>query len=854
MPVNNELASEIWYRYRYCLSGDSLVLTTDGFVPLCDITSEHLIFDGVEFVKSDGAVYQGRKVTMTVDDVRMTPDHRVLDKNGAWVQAQELPDLGRGIIYTPVTIAPCDVYDVLNCGPRRRFAVKGATGLLICHNCAERSHYDFLVKADRCEKFFKGEQWSPTDLAVLNEQRRPALTINKINGTVSTLQGEQIINRSEVLFRPAAGGIVEVADALSKVWMQIAQNNQLQWVRSQVFDDGIIRSRGFYDVRLDFSDSMLGEVRITNLNSKNVIIDPDAEEYDPDAWNDVFITKWMTYQDVAILYDEDDAEALRDRDISTFPYAYDSIDRVRDRFSGAALQGSYYGIHDEAGVRRNIRTLERQYHKLVRQKHFVDTELGDTRPIPDGWDRNRIVTVMEKAGGKLGVINKLVKRIRWTVTADNVVLHDDWSPFKHFTVVPYFPQFRYGSATGIVEHLLGPQEMLNKVSSQELHVVNTTANSGWKVKAGALKNMAIEELEQNGATTGLVLELDDINNAEKIQPNQTPQGLDRLSYKAEEHIKTISNVSDSMQGFDREDVAAKAIAYKQQRSSVTHSKTADNLERSDFLLARNVLDIVQEYYTEPRLIRITGDDSTHSLDETQVNAPDPVTGAIVNDLTLGEYTIVVSSTPARATLEDTQFEQALGLRKEGVPIPDDVLIENSRLMRRSEIIKRMQAASQSPEAQQQAQLQMRQLAASVAKLEAEAQRTQAETQQKTADAQKKVNEAQGQGDPTEIARAQAELALEQRRLEAELQAKREELEMKREELAMRIEMERERHTQDMAFRQQEHRQNLALRQQQVEQQVEQQASQQRDRAQAQRASELREQSAPVSAPTTPTKE
>ena len=119
---------------------------------------------------------------------------------------------------------------------------------------AERSHYDFIAKADKCEKFFAGQQWAPEDIAALTLQRRPALTINKIMSTVQTVQGEQIINRNEVLFRPSTGANANTADVLTKVWLQIAQNNQLPWVRSQVFDDGIIRSRGFYDVRLDFTD------------------------------------------------------------------------------------------------------------------------------------------------------------------------------------------------------------------------------------------------------------------------------------------------------------------------------------------------------------------------------------------------------------------------------------------------------------------------------------------------------------------------------------------------------------------------------------------------------------------------
>ncbi|WP_230685339.1 hypothetical protein, partial [Streptococcus pneumoniae] len=92
------------------------------------------------------------------------------------------------------------------------------------------------------------------------------------------------------------------------------------------------------------------------------------------------------------------------------------------------------------------------------------------------------------------------------------------------------------------------QELLNKTSSQELHVVNTTANSGYKVRSGSLTNMTPEELEQRGAETGIVIETngDPESDVVKIQPNQVPAGLDRISYKAEEHIKTISGVSDYM--------------------------------------------------------------------------------------------------------------------------------------------------------------------------------------------------------------------------------------------------------------------------------------------------------------------
>ena len=602
----------------------------------------------------------------------------------------------------------------------------------------DNGHAQFVQKAEKCDAFFRGDQWDRADKARLEAVRRPALTINKILSTISNVLGEQIFNRAETSFRPRSGAPSEVADILTKVFKQISDNNQLDWKRSDMFADGAITSRGFLDVRIGYGDSMQGEVIVDNLNPKNVIIDPDGEEYDPDSWSEVFTTKWVTADDIAMLYNKEDAEYLRNREQSFFPYGYDSIQAFRDRF-GDRFNPMYTGDYDNSSVMRNIRLIERQYRLLDRQKHFVDPTTGDMRPIPDDFDRNKIALMTSQYG--LQVTTKLVRRIRWTVIADNVRLHDDWSPYKHFTVVPYFPYFRRGTTIGLVENLLGPQELLNKVSSQELHVINTTANSGWKVKTGSLTNMTVEELEEKGAQTGLVVEVNDVNDIEKIQPNQVPTGLDRITYKAEEHIKTISGVSDSAQGFDREDVAAKAIQAKRQAGATNLAKPMDSLSRTDHILARNILDLVQQFYTEERIMTITHDEATGETETFAVNEVTPA-GQIVNDLTLGEYDVVVSSVPRRETLEDSQFEQAVALREMGVMIPDSVLIDSSRLMNKKDIIKQMQGDQESPEAQAAAELQRRAQEAEVGKAEGEAAQKHADAQLKGAKTQETIVKAQ----------------------------------------------------------------------------------------------------------------
>jgi len=675
----------------------------------------------------------------------------------------------------------------------------------------DEGHSKFVEKADKCERFFAGDQWHPNDRAKLEGNRRPVLTINKILSTVSNVLGEQINNRAEISFRPRSGASSEVADVLNKVFKQISDNNQLDWKRSDMFADGIISSRGFLDVRLDYGDNNQGEVRIEGVNRKNVLIDSDADEYDPDKWSEVFVTKWVTADDVAVLYNKADAELLRNRDNSSFPYGYDSIQTQRDRF-GDSRTASYGIGFDQSNVMRNIRVVERQFRKLDRQKFFLAPQTGDTRPVPEDFTRDQIAYFVQNYGFQ--VISKLVRRIRWVVIADNVVLHDDWSPYKHFTIVPYFPHFRYGNTIGLVENLLGPQELLNKATSQELHVVNTTANSGYYVKAGALVNMTVAELEARGAETGLVLEVngDPGKDIVKITPNQVPQGLDRMSYKAEESLKTISGVSDSMQGMDRADVAAKAIQAKRQAGSTNLVKPLDNLTRTDFILARNVLDLVQEFYTEERLMTITHDEATGESETFAINQPnpEPETGEeaspyqeILNDLTLGEYDVVVSSVPRRETLEDSQFEQVMAMREAGIMLPDSVIIDSSRLMNKKEIIKQMAGDQTSPEAVAAKEMQQRMQAAELAKAEGEAASKGADAQLKGAKTQETVVKTQvlQQGEPDDGAAeakmaevqvkgqvAEHKMGLDERMSQQKMSLAEREHQLKREELDATIQM------------------------------------------------------------------
>ena len=602
----------------------------------------------------------------------------------------------------------------------------------------DNGHLDYVEMALKCDSYYQGEQWDLDDQAMLEQEGRPALTINTILPTVNTILGEQSNRRADIKFKPRRGGSEEVAHTLNKLYMQIADNNKLDWVEQQVFSDGLIMDgRGYFDVRMDFSDHVEGEIRITAKDPLDILIDPDAKDADPKTWGEVFETKWMTLDEIEELYGKSKAERLLFVAENGMSFGPDSVEYLETRFGDTDNNDDHFGAgvpgDDEYRNVKSLRVVERQHKKLVRCTFLVDPNTGDQRPAPSAWTDGKTKKFAKKYG--LELISKAVRKVRWTVTCDQVVLHDDWSPYNQFTIVPFFCYFRRGNPFGVVRNLLSPQEQLNKIASQELHIVNTTANSGWMVESGSLVGMTADDLEEHGAETGLVLEYArGTNPPQKIQANQIPTGLDRIAQKAAANIKTISGVNDSMLGTDSSEVSGIAIQAKQNRGAVMIQVPLDNLRKARQYLAEKVLNLVQTFYTEERVIQVTNeDDPLKPREEMVINEQTPE-GEVINNLMLGEYDVVVATAPARDSFDEVQFAEAINLRQAGVAIPDDAIVEYSHLARKGELAKRIRTLTgqepmteeQAAAAAQQAEIEMMGIQLEIAKQEAEIKKIQSE--------------------------------------------------------------------------------------------------------------------------------
>ena len=637
----------------------------------------------------------------------------------------------------------------------------------------DNGHLDYVDMALKCDEYYQGDQWDEHDAATLENEGRPALTINTILPTVNTILGEQSSRRADVKFKPRRGGDEEVAHTLTKLYMQISDNNKLDWVEQQVFSDGLIMDgRGYFDVRMDFSDHVEGEIRITAKDPLDILIDPDAKDADPKTWNEVFESKWMTLDEIEELYGPDKAERLLFVAENGMSFGPDSVEYQETRFGDTEDNDDYFGAgvpgDEEYRNVKALRVIERQHKKLVRASFFIDKTTGDQRECPSQWSDAKCKKFAKKYD--MEMVSRVVRRVRWTVTCDQVVLHDNWSPYNDFTIVPFFCYFRRGRPFGIIRNLLSPQEQLNKIASQELHIVNTTANSGWMVESGSLVGMTADDLEEHGAETGLVIEYARGTNAPaKIQANQIPTGLDRIAQKAALNIKTISGINDSMMGTDSAEVSGVAIQAKQNRGAVMIQVPLDNLAKTRQYLAEKILNLIQTFYTEERVVQVTKDDDPLQPREPMVLNFETPEGDIINNLTLGEYDVIVSSAPARDSFDETQFAEALSLRQAGVAIPDDAIVGYSHLMKKEELAKRIRVMTgQEPPTPEQAQaiqaqqmLQMQNLQLETMKLQAEVEKLQTESAVNVA----KVQEVAQVNPQVRMAELQAKIQMNQEQLE-----------------------------------------------------------------------------------------
>lgn len=571
------------------------------------------------------------------------------------------------------------------------------------HEVYTRGHQDFMLHARRLEQFYfgGGKQWRDEDRAALEAQGRPAREVNMILPTVNAAVGYQIANRMDVAFQPKGAPANEhTAKVLGKVLKHALDNTDYQWAETDAFRDGLIQQRGFMELRMDYTDSVNGDLRVDVLDPMDVLPDPDAKSYNPDGWSDVMITRWLTLREIEGFYGK---AAAREVELNSHAYCDENFGHEALERGGFGLPTSYangWGWYEDQARMRRYRVIDRQEHEYINTLVAMFPN-GEFRSV-EGLPREKLAWYIQQG---IPLVKRRMRRVRWTVCAPEVCFLHQVSPYDHFTVVPFFPYFLRGKTLGMVDNMISPTEMLNKFVSQYEHVVNTSANSGWQGEENSLSNMDDDEFTERGAENGLVLLRKAGKPAmEKIQPNPIPTGIDNMIQYAAGFLDTVSGVDKALREPETKDLSGKAIQAMQYASQQKLAIVLDNLSRTRRMVADRALEMIQRFMGAEKVIQVTDTDAFGVERQTplaiNVRQDD---GSVLNDLTVGEYAVVVSERPAQVTFDNSEFEQMKAMREMGIQIPDAVVVRASTLADKSEIAEALQEAAgdQDPAAEEQ---------------------------------------------------------------------------------------------------------------------------------------------------------
>ncbi len=512
--------------------------------------------------------------------------------------------------------------------------------------------------------YYVGNQWDAADLAKLQAEKRPALTINLILPIINLLAGIQRQGRQDVTVVARKGGLVKLAEVFTETVRYCMDVNDAAFEIADCFLDGLVGNKGWLGMGIDYSDDPVsGDIKVSKVSPFDMREDPDAKEYDLNRTGKFVIRDhWM------------DKEAVK----LNWPGKITDID-------GGGLDvdpksGDVTGNADAGVLRYRVR--ECWWRSWEKRVVLINAATSAMRVI--AAENAEIAHAVANADGKWVVKEWVALVLNKTVTAGNIVLEDIRDPYSGMTAFPYFrfcPYWVDGYVMGVVQNLQGPQQEVNKRRSQALHNLNQTANSGFKVKK--ILNNYDRHLAKHGSTPGVVLDESKAGGKiERIEPAPLSEGHIKVAQMSADDMKEISGANPDLLGHMMEGIleSGKAIELRQAQGMKVVEVLFDNFSRTEKLLALGLVDMI-------RFTDVYSDNEIRAIASEKLGTKDL---AQLRSRRVGKYGIKIESSSSSPTARYANFMSIMEIaRMYPERIPAEVVIENSDLANKEGIVQRM---------------------------------------------------------------------------------------------------------------------------------------------------------------------
>lgn len=540
-------------------------------------------------------------------------------------------------------------------------------------------------------EFTAGKQWTDEEIKAFREDGRPAITINRILPLLNILSGYQRINRYDLDFLPRSSDDLELCQVRRGITKYVMDRCDFDAAESQVFLDCAIGGLGWFGVRYKFDHEIGdGEAMIERVDPFGMYVDPEAHELDFSDARFLIRAKWVAKDELKQVYPE-------------------HADAIENNFA------VYDAAERESEYRHDIDPL------------YYSGELKKIRVV-ECWYKERTTKIILSPQGQPTQIP--VDQVKLCVFFDRTLLEEIPSPYQHgeFPYVPMIYHY-YGvgdTPAGFVRAMKDPQREVNKRRIQELHLLNTSANGGGWIEDGAMTPDQESEFKRKGNLPGHFQKvLPGAITAGKIrerEPKNPPAAIIQAEQQAAEDLRAISGINESLLGVDVPSQASGRAIELRQKQAVTHLATIfDSLRRAKKKIAyllwgkRGHAGVIPQFYTAEKVYRVEGENGQQFITvNEQIVQQDPIAGTVfktLNDLSQGEFDVVISDVESSTTLRQAQLWSLVdAVSKLGIPadMVFETVIDLSDLPKKNDIKVRWQQQQQrqQEQARQEWQAQM----------------------------------------------------------------------------------------------------------------------------------------------------
>lgn len=515
-------------------------------------------------------------------------------------------------------------------------------------------------------QFYAGKQDTAEVVALLQEQRRPTSVHNEIKPKVDMLCGIVGQTKWDVDAIPVGVEDEPLAELITGTMQHFRRKLKIQKVESDCFMHMVQSGRSYQYFWVTNENPFNPTIRTKRLQGSDVFVDPDSVEYDLSDARYVFIQKWLTEDEVKRFWPNVPTDQIRGG-------------------SGAAVDG--LSFFDEA--QEKFRFIECWYKKYVKKVWFVNPLTGKeealtrkefaqfSRELEAGINvQGQTVQVPQPEG-----YETWVEEIHYVIFTDTIEIEGGPSPYKK---LKRFPIVLYGAYLdvdenrwfGVVNQMKDPQRSVNTMRRQLLHLLQTLPKGLLVHESGSILN--IEEYEERSSDPTFHLELRP-GGIDKYKFEQQPQispiyaQFDAICQQGMKDTSGIQNELMGVQTTSRE--PGVSVRARQETGIAVLFIIFENFRHSRLLGAEILLGLVQQYVSEPTVIRINGEQGRQLMEiNSQVNPQ--VEGW--NDITAAEFDLVLDETVHTATMRRAiaQILSDFGHNNPGA-IPPDLVLEYS---------------------------------------------------------------------------------------------------------------------------------------------------------------------------------